>query len=173
MHSSEESDFKINTAKSFNIQSSSSIKMKSGTTKRKSFDLNDAVRSLDLAYRLKKSKLVNGECLTASSSPTSQKKRTYPNMLMDVSSSATCPGIDNSSLMSMNFSHYELMRNLSSSLSNSDEAFSGTTCSVRMGSPDNNMKNEHLERYFRSVEIWSQKYRDGHGNGINLQGVNK
>lgn len=170
MHNSKETDRKLSKAKSFNLQTVTppSSKIKSELGKKKSFDLTnaEAAKSLDIDYRLKKSKLVNGECVTASSSPTSHKRRGFPEMFM-VSSSTICPDAENASMMSMNFSHYELMRNLSSPMCNSEDAFSSTTCSL-LNSSDSNARNEHLERYFRSVEMWSQKYRDGGPSGFHI-----
>lgn len=133
------------------------VDSKSEPAKRKSFNINDAVKSLDLALgRLKKSKLVNGEKNTVSG-PTSPNQVIGPTeMYMDISGSNTnvALGIDNASLMSMNFSHYELMRNLSCSTSNSEGTFSGTTCAY---TPDNSLRNEHLEKFFRSAEMWTRK----------------
>lgn len=130
---------------------------KSEPAKRKTFSLNDAVKSLDLALgRLKKSKLVNGE-KNSVSVPTSPNQVLGPTeMYMDISGSNTnvALGLDNASLMSMNFSHYELMRNLSCSTSNSEGTFSGTTCAY---TPDNSLRNEHLEKFFRSAEMWTRK----------------
>lgn len=135
--------------------------------KRKSLFMNEAVRSLDLALcRLKKSKLVNGECVTVSNLPDSPPRRTSMDMCMDVCSSYldVCPSAysnpDNASMMSMNFSHYELVRNLSSCNCNSDEASSSTNCSTTK-TADHSVKDEHLERFFRSAEMWTQRYRGG------------
>ncbi|XP_050550528.1 uncharacterized protein LOC126910816 [Spodoptera frugiperda] len=148
----------INKARSCNT--APPMKLKSEPAKRKSFNVNEAVRSLDLALgRLKKSKLVNGEF--ASSRGLNPMAQGASDMFMDMCSSSTFrPGTENASLMSMNFSHYELMRNVSRSNCNSDGAFSGTTCSARLSAADVDVKDEHLERYFRSVEMWSRNYRD-------------
>lgn len=125
--------------------------------KRKTFSINDAVKSLDLALgRLKKSKLVNGEKNSISVPTSPNQVIGPPDMYMDISGSNTnvALGIENASLMSMNFSHYELMRNLSCSTSNSEGTFSGTTCAY---TPDNSLRNEHLEKFFRSAEMWTRK----------------
>lgn len=168
----DESEKKMNKAKSVN--SGTPVKLRSEPGKRKSFNVNEAVRSLDLALgRLKKSKLVNGECFTTSSTPASAIRRGPVNMFMDVCPSNFSHGIDNASLMSMNFSHYELVRNLSSSNCNSDGALSSTTCNAAASPADSAVKDEHLERFFRSAEMWTQKYRDGGPSHINLNRPNK
>ncbi|XP_049866609.1 uncharacterized protein LOC126367237 [Pectinophora gossypiella] len=163
----------INKAKSYNNgQSGPPLKSKCEPSKRKSFNVNDAVMSLDLALgRLKKSKLVNGDSSTgraagaapAGAAPSLRRVTAPSDMFMDISSPSSNinPGLTNASLMSMNFSHYELMRNLSRSNSNSEGAFSGTTCNTYCA--DNTLRDEHLEKYFRSVEMWNRKYRDGGG----------
>lgn len=149
------------------------LKLKNEPAKRKSFNLNEAVKSLDLALgRLKKSKLVNGEynTNTAHTSPI-RGSGTSADMLMEMSS-PSCngnAGANNASLMSMNFSHYELMRNLSRSTSNSESAFSGTTCNAYPTPADTTLKDEHLEKYFRSAEIWSRKLKDGCHNTVHFE----
>lgn len=133
--------------------------------KRKSFTVNEAVHSLDLALeRLKKTKLAHGEH-SCNSSPNSYNRDAH-DLYVDMNSSINfnC-NIENSSLMSMNFSHYELMRNLSHSNCNSDGAVSGNTCSKGMTSAESSVKDEHLEKYFRSAEIW-ENYRGGRSNGV-------
>lgn len=132
------------------------IDPKSESAKRKSFSINDAVKSLDVALgRLKKSKLVNGaKSVNAPTNP--NHVNGSPDMYIDITGSNTnvALGIDNASLMSMNFSHYELMRNLSRSTSNTEGTFSGSTCAY---TPDNSLRNEHLEKFFRSAEMWTRK----------------
>lgn len=162
-----ESERKINKAKS--VCNAPSVKLRSDPGKRKSFNVNEAVRSLDLALvRLKKSKLVNGECITATNEPISPMRRGPIDMFIGVSPSNFSHRIDNASLTSMNFSHYELARNLSSSNCNSEGAFSSSTCNAALSPADDNVKDEHLERFFRSAELWSQKYRDGEPSHLNL-----
>ncbi|XP_053603535.1 uncharacterized protein LOC128671235 [Plodia interpunctella] len=150
----------INKAKSYSIQSPPQNKIKSEPVKRKSFYVNDAVKSLDLALgRLKKSKLVNGEESEMQIDPVTSNR----NMYLD-----SCPSFngahrnDNISLMSMNFSHYELMRNLSRTNCNSDGAHSGSTCNANSTPDDLQLKDEHLERYFRSAEMWNTNFREVH-----------
>lgn len=138
------------------------FKLKSESVKRKNFNENEAVRSLDLALvRLKKSKLVSGECsANRNQGGSARKSVTSADMYMDLASNSNIySGFNNSSLMSMNFSHYELMRNLSRSTSTSEGAFSGTTCNTYLPA-DSTIKDEHLERYFRSAELWSRKCRE-------------
>lgn len=133
------------------------VEPKTESTKRKSFNIDDAVKTLDLALgRLKKSKLVNGEKSSVNVPTGTNQVIRSPDMFMDISGSNTnvALGLDNASLMSMNFSHYELMRNLSCSTSNSEGTFSGTTCAY---TPDNSLRNEHLEKFFRSAEMWTRK----------------
>lgn len=141
--------------------SAAALKLKSEPSKRKSFNVNDAVRSLDLALgRLKKSKLVNGEYTTSRQLDPSQGS---PDMFMDMcTSSGYQPSAENASLMSMNFSHYELIRNVSRSNCFSDGAHSDNTCSAQsqLSASDLNVKDEHLERYFRSIDMWSRAYND-------------
>lgn len=154
----------INKVRSFH--SPPVLRLTNETIKRKSFNVNEAVRSLDLALgRLKKSKLVNGECR-----PVGPGTQGTSDMFMEMcnSSQQFNQGMDNASLMSMNFSHYELMRNLSRSNCNSDGAFSGNTSSA-LNNSDINVKDEHLERYFRSIEMWSRNYRDGGPSNIHLE----
>ncbi|CAF4767873.1 unnamed protein product [Pieris macdunnoughi] len=131
--------------------------------KRKSFIANDAVKSLDLALgRLKKMKLGNGEYLCASSH-TSPTRRSTANFYIDSLTKGNIPSeAETASMMSMNFSHYELMRNLSLSNCNSDTSFSTTT--LNNGSVLDTSRNEHLERYFRSAEMWRRNKRGGHDN---------
>ncbi|KAJ0181716.1 hypothetical protein K1T71_002438 [Dendrolimus kikuchii] len=130
------------------------IQGKNDPIKRKSFNVNEAIHSLDLALgRLKRSKMVHGEY--SCTSPLKPVKCNARGMFMDMNSSSNFDhNVDNASLMSMNFSHYELMRNLSHTNCNSDGAFSGTTCSTNITSAESSLKDEHLERYFRSAEIW-------------------
>ncbi|KAH9645207.1 hypothetical protein HF086_005752 [Spodoptera exigua] len=157
----------VNKARSCN--NASPTKLKGEPAKWKSFNVNEAVRSLDLALgRLKKSKLVNGDF--AASRGMNPAAQGASDMFMDICTSSTFrsyPGTENASLMSMNFSHYELMRNVSRCNCNSDEAFSDTTCSSRLSPADLNLKDEHLERYFRSVEMWSHNYRNA-ASSMNL-----
>lgn len=138
-------------------QSGLTFAPKTEPTKRKTFNINDAVKTLDLALgRLKKSKFVNGEKSSVSVPTRQNQAKRSPDMFMDISGSTTnvALGLDNASLMSMNFSHYELMRNLSCSTSNSEGTFSGTT---RAYTPDHSLRNEHLEKFFRSAEMWTRK----------------
>lgn len=132
---------------------------KNNPIKRKSFNVNEAVHSLDLALgRLKRSKMVNGKYNIGS--PLTPVKCDAKDVLVDMNTSSSYNyGLENASLMSMNFSHYELMRNLSQANCNSEGAFSGT-CSADISTVDS-LKNEHLERYFRSAEMWSRNFREG------------
>uniref|UniRef100_A0A2A4JDR8 Uncharacterized protein n=1 Tax=Heliothis virescens TaxID=7102 RepID=A0A2A4JDR8_HELVI len=154
----------VNKARSYN--NAPPMKLKSEPAKRKSFNVNEAVRSLDLALgRLKKSKLVNGEYTTSRQMNPAQGAT---EMFMDMCTSSNfSPGTENASLMSMNFSHYELMRNVSRSNCNSDGAVSGNTC-ARLSPTDLNVKDEHLERYFRSVDMWARGYRDAAPSNLHL-----
>lgn len=151
--------------------SAAALKLKSEPSKRKSFNVNEAVRSLDLALgRLKKSKLVNGEHTTSRLMESEAQDGT--DMFMDTcTSSGYQPNAENASLMSMNFSHYELVRNVSRSNCLSDGAHSGTTCSAQapLSAADLDVKDEHLERYFRSIEMWSRTYRDGPPSTIQFE----
>ncbi|CAH2104844.1 unnamed protein product [Euphydryas editha] len=145
----------INKAKSYS--SGPPKKLKSVPIKRKSFNANEAVHSLDLAGgRLKKSKLVNGES-TTSSDLMNPVRGDKTNMFIDsvATPSVNFRDVDNTSLISMNFSHYELMRNLSLSNCNSDEAL-GSSFDAFSSLTDITSRDETLERYFRSVEMWSR-----------------
>ncbi|PZC83348.1 uncharacterized protein LOC124646273 [Helicoverpa zea] len=157
----------INKARSYN--NAPPMRLKSEPAKRKSFNVNEAVRSLDLALgRLKKSKLVNGE-YTTSRALLNPGAQGATEMFMDMCTSSNfSPGAENASLMSMNFSHYELMRNVSRSNCNSDGAVSGNTCSARLSPADLNVKDEHLERYFRSVDMWARGFRDAAPSSLHL-----
>lgn len=147
----------ISKAKSHN--STPPLKVKNEAAKRKSFNLNDAVQSLDLALgRLKKNKLVNEE-YRATSGPVVRRggcRVPSAEILMDTSrpSSNINPGIETASVMSLNFSHYELMRNLSCTNTTSEGTFSGATD----GQMDSTMKHEQLEKFFRSAELWSRRH---------------
>lgn len=155
----------VNKAKSCNSGSSTAPpRLKSEGVKRKSFYVNDAVRSLDLALgRLKKSKLVNGENSLTSQTNSNSTRQGALEMFMDASGTFSFnQSLENVSLMSMNFSHYELMRNLSESNCNSDGAFSGTTNDRDSSPTDLTVRDEHLEKYFRSIEMWSRN-RQGSG----------
>ncbi|KAJ8729562.1 hypothetical protein PYW08_001143 [Mythimna loreyi] len=146
------------------------MKYKSEPSKRKSFNVNEAVRSLDLALgRLKKSKLVNGEYTTSRQADEAQGAT---DMFMDMcTSSSYQQGTENASLMSMNFSHYELIRNVSRSNCFSDGAYSGNTCSAQspVSAADLDVKDEHLERYFRSVEMWSRHFQDNPSSTLHFE----
>ncbi|XP_059059358.1 uncharacterized protein LOC131852665 [Achroia grisella] len=146
----------LNKAKSYSTQMPT-MNIKNEPIKRKSFYVNDAVKSLDLALcRLKKSKLVSDNTNSAHSSPVRRGS-----MFMDVNSSYNFNhSTDNASLISMNLSHYELMRNLSRTNYDSDGAYSGNTCNAYLSATDTTVKNEHLEKYFRSAEIWNKNFRD-------------
>lgn len=124
--------------------------------KRKSFNANEAIHSLDLVGgRLKKSKLVNGE----SSSDHANPVQGYKTQDMFIDSLATPSvnfiDVENTSSISVNFSHYELMRNLSLSNCSSDEAV-GSTYDAFSSLTDIASRNENLERYFRSLDMWSR-----------------
>ncbi|XP_045764977.1 uncharacterized protein LOC123867112 [Maniola jurtina] len=139
--------------------------------KHNSFITNQAVRSLDVALgRLKKSKLVNGEYKTSTSHASPSRSRT-DDMFIDTIDSLTSPSgnmsdLENTSLISMNFSHYELIRNVSQTNCNSDGAFSNTTSDIFSSLSDITLRNEQLERYFRSAEIWRRNRRDAGSNSI-------
>ncbi|CAG4968425.1 unnamed protein product [Colias eurytheme] len=138
------------------LASGTAKKLKSDPAKRKSFYVNEAVRSLDLALgRVKKTKFVNE--YTCSSSHTSPSRRSTAGSVFN-DNLTTASNADTASMMSMNFSHYELMRNLSHSNCNSDSAFSTTTCNASSIPFDSISKNEQLEKYFRSIEMWSKNY---------------
>ncbi|KAL0849028.1 hypothetical protein ABMA28_013401 [Loxostege sticticalis] len=161
----------VNKAKSCNSGPSAASRLKSEAVKRKSLYVNDAVRSLDLALgRLKKSKLVNGEYCSSSQANSDSTRQGAIEMFMDASRSFSFnQSLENASLLSMNFSHYELMRNLSESNCNSDGAFSGTTNSRYMSPTDLSVKDEHLEKYFRSIEMWSRNHKGGSPNNVHFE----
>ncbi|XP_063376095.1 uncharacterized protein LOC134663609 [Cydia fagiglandana] len=120
---------------------------------RRMLNINEAVKSLDLALCSIKKRAAVPSCgpNNSQSGPLRHSVTAADIDALDFPCSTL--GVDNSSLMSMNFSQYELMRNLSRS-NNSEGAFSDTT--NKLANPmDLRMKREHLERYFRSAEIWS------------------
>lgn len=142
----------INKAKSYCNSQSQRAPVLSEYVKPKSFNVNEAVKSLDLALgRLKKSKLVGEH----NSTPRVLSARQGIEMFMDNPNLTCNHGADNGSLMSLNFSHYELARNLSRINSNCDGACSGSTSTSDSNLPDVLVKDEHLERYFRSAEMWN------------------
>ncbi|KAJ2944631.1 hypothetical protein O0L34_g3982 [Tuta absoluta] len=161
----ENSNEKKYIGKTKSYSSGPTLKARNEPTKRKSFNSNEAVTSLDMAIgRLKKSKLVTGD--TGSAATPLRRSIVPADMLMNISSASIAnPGLANASLMSINFSHYELMRNLSHSTSNSEGAYSGTTCNTY----DSTVKDEHMEKYFRSIDLWHRKRRDGSGPSVHFE----
>lgn len=150
----------VNKAKSFS--SDPPKKLNNEPVKRKSFNTNEAVKSVESALgRLKKSKLVSGEYGVAPS-----RYEETPNMFIDslTSPSTNLLNADNASSMTMNFSHYELIRNLSSSNCNSDDEFSSTTCAGFSSLSEIASRDEHLERYFRSLDMWGKNSKGGTSN---------
>ncbi|CAK1549753.1 unnamed protein product [Leptosia nina] len=154
------SNDKIAMSRARSFMTSADKKFKNDSVKRKSFLSHGAVNSLDLALsRIKKTKLANGEYF-CTSSHTSPSRRTAPGDIF-IDSLTSASNVDTCSMMSMNFSHYELMRNLSQSNCNSDTAFSATTLNAASVPRDSMSRNEHLERYFRSVETWKNSSNRG------------
>ncbi|CAG9567354.1 unnamed protein product [Danaus chrysippus] len=152
-NSCEPSNDKRSLVKAKSVNSGCTKQMRSEPVKRKSFNVNEAVRSLDLALvRLKKSKLVNGDIVPNSTN----LGRKDPMEHITNQTNFT----DNSSVVSLNFSQYELMRNLSRSNCNLDNAFSNTTCETFSSLTDIPARDEQLERYFRSIDVWSRNHRD-------------
>ncbi|KAI5634706.1 hypothetical protein NE865_12561 [Phthorimaea operculella] len=153
----------VGKTKSYNLTSNtgSPVKVRNEPTKRKSFCANEAVTSVDTALgRLKKSKLVPGDI-----GPSATPLHRPTDLLMNISNgSINNPSLANGSLMSMNFSHYELMRNLSCSTSISEGAYSGTPRNF-----DPSVKNEHMEKYFRSIDMWHRKHHDGSGPSVHFE----
>lgn len=142
-------------------------KIKYEQIKGNSFNINDVVHSLDLAFgRLEKSKLINGE--HCKSSPVSPMRIINRNTL-GLSSSHLRQGPENSSLISMNFSEYELTRNLSRSNCNSEYAYSGSNCNARLNVSDPAIKSERLERYFQSAEMWSRSSKGAGSNTVHFK----
>lgn len=128
--------------------------------KRKSINFNDAVQSLDLALcRLKKSKFVSKESLEGRSDNISNSM----DMFIDSGSMVTTHSrygrkFDKiSSAISLNFSQYEMIRNVSRTDCLSEGAYSGNTCDSTITPADLTLKHEQLEKYFRSIDKWSQK----------------
>ncbi|KPJ11948.1 hypothetical protein RR48_09885 [Papilio machaon] len=74
--------------------------------------------------------------------------------------------VDNVSHASTDLSKYELLRNLSFSNCNSDEGCSGNTCSKNSSPVEYSVKDEHLERYFRSAELWSNNSTCGDQDSV-------
>ncbi|XP_069365444.1 uncharacterized protein [Maniola hyperantus] len=141
--------------------------------KHKSFNVNQAVRSLDMVLgRLKKSKFVNGEYKTSTSHASPSRSRRDDIFIDSLTQSHLSPSgnnmsdLENASLISMNFSHYELIRNVSQTNCSSDGAFSNTTSDIFSSFSDITLRNEQLERYFRSAEIWSRNRRDAGSSSI-------
>lgn len=130
--------------------------------KRKSFNANVAGRSLDVPLgRLKKSKLVNGESIKNAAQARAGRNKADG---MLITNSMNMADVANTSLMSMNFSHYELMRNVSHT-NNSDSAFSNTASDI-LSAADTASRNEQLERYFQSMEMWSGNNQDAGSSSI-------
>ncbi|XP_048484053.1 uncharacterized protein LOC125490068 [Plutella xylostella] len=120
--------------------------LKRQTARQKSFNSTEVTKPLATA-RLKKSKL--GDTSTPSSPVGRVMTPIEIHMDNPTFDTTTFQGIDSGSVLSMNFSHYEMMRNLSQPNA-SVGAFSGPQHNS-LGQP-----NEQLERYFRSVELWNK-----------------
>lgn len=130
--------------------------------KRKSFNANEAGRFMDVPLsRLKKSKLVNGESIKNAAQARAGRNKADG---MLITNSMNMADVANTSLMSMNFSHYELMRNVSHT-NNSDSAFSNTASDI-LSAADTASRNEQLERYFQSMEMWSGNNQDAGSSSI-------
>lgn len=128
--------------------------------KRKSFNFNDAVQSLDLALcRLKKSKFVSKDSLGGRSNDISNSM----DMFIDSGSMITSHSRygrkfdKNSSALSLNFSQCEMIRNVSRTDCLSEGAYSGNTCDSNIAPADLTLKDEQLEKYFKSIDKWSQQ----------------
>lgn len=133
-------------------------KLKNIPVKRKSFNTNEAINSLDLVGgRLKKSKLVIGESTTSSDHTNPVQGYNTQDMFIDsvATPSVNFIDVENTSSISINFSHYELMRNISLSNCSSNEAV-GSTYGAFSSLTDIASRNENLERYFRSLDMWSR-----------------
>lgn len=135
--------------------------------KSKSLNVNDAVKSLDLALcRLKKNKLVMKEGFESSSHPLRRDMASAIDMFIDSRNSNMIHSIENMSALSINFSHYELMRNVSCSDCHSDDGFFNNPSTNSSNPGDLTLKDERIEKYFRSIEKWNRK------NGNNDDKVN-
>ncbi|CAG5056655.1 unnamed protein product [Parnassius apollo] len=155
----------VNRTKSYNNGPPGNHKF--GPSRGKSLNIGGPVRSLEIALdQFKKDKVINGDfsTLTANKNPAGQSRVTPDLLLSSVKSSNFSNSTDNVSQLSMDLSHYELLRNLSYSNCNSDGAFSGNTCDSNTA--DLKEKDEHLERYFRSVEMWSSNAVYGDQSGV-------
>ncbi|XP_052747133.1 uncharacterized protein LOC128199873 [Bicyclus anynana] len=152
----------LNKAKSqYNEQSKASC----NPVKHKSFNMNEAVRSLDIALgRLKKSKLVNGECIGNKISVCPGRSGA-DSMFID-SPQVNMSDVENTSVISMDFSHYELLRNVSEINCNSDDTLGNTTSKTFSSLSDITSKEEQLERYFRSAEIWNRNRKEAGSSGL-------
>lgn len=145
----------INGKKMTNLKSHSSQgpKKKIVPVKNKTLLPNDTIRSTDTADRMKKRKLFKPiasddvNCNRASKS------------IFEDSPCRKMLSNQNVSAMSTNFSHYELMRNLSALNCQSGGAFSATTCDIVSSSSATLYKRELLEKYFRSAEKWNKEYK--------------
>lgn len=130
--------------------------------KRKSFNANEGGRFMDVPLsRLKKSKLVNGESIKNAAQARAGRNKTDGMIIIN---SMNMADVANTSLMSMNFSHYELMRNVSHT-NNSDGAFSNTASDI-LSVADTVARNEQLERYFQSMEMWNGNNQDAGTSSI-------
>ncbi|VVC90322.1 unnamed protein product [Leptidea sinapis] len=138
--------------------------LRNGQSKRTPFTTNEAVKSLDIALsRLKKSKLASN--LADNSCQTNFVDRSSAS-LGELTSNCSnfSAGTETGSVMSTDFSHFELLRDLSRSDCYSGGAFSSTACN---NSSDMLSKDEHLEKYFRSIEMWHKNWnKDDTSNGL-------
>lgn len=149
----------INRAKSCS-EATQSLKLSPEAQKRKPSYSKEPCNGFESpSGRLKKSKLVE-ESYSNASRPV-KRGSTVMDMFKDTRSAmCTFPSVEDPSVLSMNFSHYELMRNLSRANCNSEDAFSGTAGNLPRPT-DTLVKDEHLEKYFRSVEMWRNYKKRG------------
>lgn len=115
--------------------------------------------SFNIPVRLKRSKLVSGDnsackqCLR----PVAKSLDMFIDSQSILLSSDCNSELAGTSNVSVNFSQYDLNRNLSLSDCRSDGAHSSTTCGSNINPVELSLRHEQLEKYFRSIENWSGK----------------
>lgn len=136
----------VSKTKSFNHETKN-MKIKK-EIKKKTFEADDIPTKTESnsAIRLKKSKVMpEASCRSLGMAHFRQHNET------------ACRGFGNVSQMSLNFSQYDLQRHLSRLNCDSEDAMSDATgnLSNRVPCHDYDLKDDRIERYFRSAEMWS------------------
>lgn len=113
---------------------------------------NGTVKSLELELN----KFTKGNTENSSISNSLIKNGVTTNIANNLTPKNMRCSFDNVSQASTNLSRYELLRNLSRTMCNSDCGCSCNTSNTCENTTDVLAKDENLERFFQSVEMWSK-----------------